>query len=130
MMRVILIGSGIAGLTAAIGLRKVGIDVAVYERAPELREVGAGISLWANAIRAVALSMDQSEFRADEGRLLQVQLSGASFEKKIGVSPFVAMAHRAELVGALAGFLAEGVARYGFECVGVEQEGERVAVRF
>jgi 2-polyprenyl-6-methoxyphenol hydroxylase-like FAD-dependent oxidoreductase len=86
-MRVIVIGSGIAGLTAAIGLRQVGIDVTIYERAPELREVGAGISLWVNAIRAldylgagdavrsVALALDRSEFRADRGRRLQVQFS-------------------------------------------------------
>ena len=52
MLRVIVIGSGIAGLSAAVALRKVGIEVALYERAPELREVGAGISLWANALRA------------------------------------------------------------------------------
>jgi 2-polyprenyl-6-methoxyphenol hydroxylase-like FAD-dependent oxidoreductase len=140
-MRVIVIGSGIAGLSAALGLRKVGIDVTVYERAPELREVGAGISLWANAIRAldylgagdavraVALALDHSEFRADEGGRLQARFSGKSFEEKVGVSPFIAMAHRAELVGALAGLL-PGVARYGHECVGVEQRGDRVEVRF
>src|SRR5262245_3687447 len=121
-MRVIVIGSGIAGLTAAIGLRKVGIEVTVYERAPELGEGGAGISLWANAIRAldylgaggavraVALSMEQSEVRADEGRRVQARFSGPPFEKLVGVSPFVAMTHRAELVGALAGFLPVGVA--------------------
>jgi 2-polyprenyl-6-methoxyphenol hydroxylase-like FAD-dependent oxidoreductase len=79
-VRVIVIGSGIAGLTAVIALRKVGIDVTVYERAPELREVGAGISLWANAIRAldhlgvgdairaVSLSLDRSEMRASDLR--------------------------------------------------------------
>ncbi len=140
-MRVVVIGSGIAGLSAAIGLRKVGIEATVYERAPELREVGAGISLWANAIRALdylgageavrsaALSLDQSEFRADEGRRVQAKFSGKSLEKKVGVSPFIAMIHRADLVGTLAGFV-PGVARYGFECVGVEQRGERVAVRF
>lgn len=140
-MRVIVIGSGIAGLSAAIGLRKVGIEVTIYERAPELREVGAGISLWANAIRAldqlgagdavraVALSLNQSEFRADEGRRILAQFSGKALEKKIGVSPFVAMIHRADLVGALAGLL-PGVARYGCECVGVEQRGDRVVVRF
>src|SRR3954468_5062501 len=112
-MRVIVIGSGIAGLSAAIGLRKVGIEVTVYERAPELREVGAGISLWANAIRAldylgagdavraVALSLDQSEMRAEEGRRVQAQFSGKAFEKQLGVSPSIAMTHRAELVGAL-----------------------------
>ncbi|MBY0457540.1 MAG: FAD-binding protein, partial [Gemmataceae bacterium] len=42
-VRAIVIGSGIAGLSAAIALHKVGIRVAVYERAAELREVGAGI---------------------------------------------------------------------------------------
>jgi 2-polyprenyl-6-methoxyphenol hydroxylase-like FAD-dependent oxidoreductase len=141
-MRVIVIGSGIAGLSAALGLRKVGIEVTVYERAPELREVGAGISLWANAIRAldylgagqavraVALGLDQSEFRAEEGRRLQARFSGKSMEAKVGVSPFIAMTHRADLVGSLAGLLPAGVARYGFECVAVQQKGDRVTVRF
>src|SRR5918912_1403999 len=79
-MRVIVLESGIAGLAAALGLRKVGFDVAVYERAPELREVGAGISLWANALRALdyigagdavrkaALALTRSEMRARDGR--------------------------------------------------------------
>jgi 2-polyprenyl-6-methoxyphenol hydroxylase-like FAD-dependent oxidoreductase len=141
-MRVIIIGSGIAGLSAALGLRKVGIDVTIYERAPDLREVGAGISLWANAIRALdylgagnavraaALSLDQSEFRAQEGRRVQARFSGAAMEAKLGVRPFIAMIHRAELVAALADFLPPGVARYGFECVGVEQTSTRATVRF
>lgn len=49
----IIVGGGIGGLAAAIGLRRAGCDVAVYERAPELDEVGAGLTLWANAIRAL-----------------------------------------------------------------------------
>jgi 2-polyprenyl-6-methoxyphenol hydroxylase-like FAD-dependent oxidoreductase len=142
VVRVIVVGSGIAGLSAAIALRAVGVGVVVYERAPELREVGAGISLWANAIRALdylgagdavrarALRLVRSEMRCDEGRRVQVAFPGEVFEKKVGVSPFVAMIHRAELVDALAGFLPAGVGRYGYECVGVEQAGDRVAVRF
>ena len=43
-------GGGVGGLTAAIALRRVGVEARVLERAPELREVGAGIGLWANAI--------------------------------------------------------------------------------
>lgn len=45
-----MVGSGIGGLTAAIALHRAGIDAQVIERAPELREVGAGIGIWANAI--------------------------------------------------------------------------------
>lgn len=141
-MRVIIIGSGIAGLSAAIGLRKVGIDVTVYERAPELREVGAGISLWANALRALdylgvgkavrsrALSLVRSEIRTSEGRKVLVSFSAEQLQKQIGISPVVAMIHRADLVAALAEFLPKGVARYGFECTSVEQLETRVKVGF
>lgn len=44
-------GGGIGGLSAAIALRRAGVAAEVYERAPALREVGAGISLWPNATR-------------------------------------------------------------------------------
>jgi 2-polyprenyl-6-methoxyphenol hydroxylase-like FAD-dependent oxidoreductase len=52
-MKVIVIGGGIGGLTTAIALRRVGIEAHVYERAPQIHEVGTGIPLWANAIRDV-----------------------------------------------------------------------------
>src|SRR5579862_151143 len=102
-MRVIVIGSGIAGLTAAIGLRKVGIEVTVYERAPELREVGAGISLWANALRAldyigagesvrrVSLKMIRSEMRTREGRKVQITMDAAKLEARFGLPELVRM---------------------------------------
>lgn len=141
-MRAIIIGSGIAGLSSAIALRKVGIDVTVYERAPELREVGAGISLWANALRALdhigagdavrkhSLGMVRSEMRAREGRKILVGMRAEQFEKKYGIAPFVCMIHRADLVAALASLLPEGTAKYGFECTGVEPRGDGASVRF
>lgn len=49
---VIIIGGGIGGLTAAIALQKINVPVKVFERAPELKEVGAGIGLWLNAVQA------------------------------------------------------------------------------
>lgn len=46
-----MIGGGIGGLTAAIALRRKGFDARVYERAPALREVGAGIWMPPNAMQ-------------------------------------------------------------------------------
>lgn len=141
-MRAIIIGSGIGGLSTAIALRAVGIDVTVYERAPELTEVGAGISLWANAVksldrigagdavRAVALPMTHSEFRVRSGHRVAISYTAAALESRFGVAPFVAMIHRADLVAALAGSLPSGIARYGFECVDVESHSERAVVHF
>jgi 2-polyprenyl-6-methoxyphenol hydroxylase-like FAD-dependent oxidoreductase len=50
---IIIIGGGIGGLAAAAALQKVGIDALVLEQAPQMEEVGAGLSLWSNAINAL-----------------------------------------------------------------------------
>jgi salicylate hydroxylase len=50
---VLIAGAGIGGLAAALALLKRGIDVDVYEQAPELREIGAGLQLSANANRVL-----------------------------------------------------------------------------
>jgi 2-polyprenyl-6-methoxyphenol hydroxylase-like FAD-dependent oxidoreductase len=49
----VVVGGGIGGLAAAIGLRRIGWDVTVVERAPILEDAGAGISLAANGLRAL-----------------------------------------------------------------------------
>lgn len=49
----VVVGGGIAGLAAAIALRKIGWRVQVLEQADEFGEVGAAISLWPNALRAL-----------------------------------------------------------------------------
>ncbi|ROQ26770.1 2-polyprenyl-6-methoxyphenol hydroxylase-like FAD-dependent oxidoreductase [Streptomyces sp. PanSC19] len=49
----VVVGGGIGGLAAAIGLRRVGWEVTVLERATALGDAGAGISLHANGIRAL-----------------------------------------------------------------------------
>ena len=44
-MRVLIVGGGIGGLTAALCLHDAGIEAVVYESAPALRELGVGINL-------------------------------------------------------------------------------------
>ncbi|WP_440107662.1 FAD-dependent monooxygenase [Streptosporangium sp. H16] len=50
----LVIGGGIGGLAAAVGLRRIGWTATVLERRPELGEVGAGMSQSPNALRALA----------------------------------------------------------------------------
>lgn len=52
-MRVVVVGAGIGGLAAAVALRKIGIETLLIERAASIREVGAGLSIWSNAIHAL-----------------------------------------------------------------------------
>ncbi|PSM42435.1 oxidoreductase [Streptomyces dioscori] len=47
----VIVGGGLVGLTAAASLKLIGHDVLVLEQAPRIRAVGAGIGLWANALR-------------------------------------------------------------------------------
>lgn len=51
--KIIIAGAGIAGLTAAIGLHRVGIQVEVYERATALTQAGTALSIWPNALAAL-----------------------------------------------------------------------------
>lgn len=50
---IIIVGAGIGGLAAALALQRRGFSVAVYERATEVREIGAGLIVTANARRAL-----------------------------------------------------------------------------
>ncbi|AXB41177.1 FAD-dependent monooxygenase [Amycolatopsis albispora] len=51
--KAVVVGGGIGGMATAIGLRLIGWEVVVAERATELADVGAGISLHANGLRAL-----------------------------------------------------------------------------
>ncbi|MFJ8490482.1 FAD-dependent monooxygenase [Streptomyces sp. NPDC094038] len=52
-IKALVIGAGIGGLTCAVALRRVGIDVEVHERATELRGAGSALSVMSNAVTAL-----------------------------------------------------------------------------
>jgi salicylate hydroxylase len=49
--RIVIVGGGIGGLFAANALLSKGFDVSVYEQAPALGEVGAGVFMTPNSVR-------------------------------------------------------------------------------
>jgi 2-polyprenyl-6-methoxyphenol hydroxylase-like FAD-dependent oxidoreductase len=126
MPRAVIVGAGIGGLTAAIALKQTGWDVAVYERATELREVGAGITLWTNAVKVlrqlgvgeaiegVAATLRASEVRTWRGRLL-MRTDFSDLNEKLG-APTIGI-HRAELQAKLADHLGREHITLGTTCV-------------
>jgi len=60
-LRILIVGAGIGGLTAALALTRDGHDVEVYEQAPRLAELGAGVQISANGARVLfALGLEDA----------------------------------------------------------------------
>ena len=102
-MKIAIIGAGIGGLAAALALQRRGFRVAVYERAKEIREIGAGVIITANARRAlqdlgvdeelVARSSVVSVFHTCYFATGEVLRAAAEFERAAGLAANVAERH-------------------------------------
>lgn len=109
-----VIGGGIAGLCAAIAMEKMGLHPVVFESAPEIKPLGAGLTLAANAIRAlhrlgvadkvVNAGQQLSKFSIldQHGKPLS-ELDSRVLDEKFGLSNFAI--HRADLHRVLLGEL-------------------------
>lgn len=131
-----ILGGGIAGLTTAVGLQRIGIPSTVFEAAPELRPVGAGLGLGANAIHAFeALGLREGliargrllssiSIRGSRGRIISRTESTPSR----GTNNFAI--HRAELQSMLVAQLDPDVIQLGKRVQRITQRDERVVVHF
>ncbi|MGW6820544.1 FAD-dependent monooxygenase [Streptomyces sp. NPDC055005] len=91
----VVVGGGIGGLAAAIGLRRIGWEVTVVEREPTLEDAGAGISLAANGLRALdELGVGEAVRNASRGQYSGgtrtprggwlTRMDGLALEKAVG----------------------------------------------
>lgn len=124
-----VLGGGIGGLATAVALANAGQSVDVFERAPAIREVGAGLSLWPNATYALreigvldeclnkAHPFDRICVRRPDGKsLMNIPVGDYT-------TPAIAM-HRADLVGVLQAKLSPGVLKLGQEVTGISETPE------
>jgi len=112
MLKFVIIGAGIGGLTAAIALRQRGIDAQVFEKTPTLHDVGAGIALWPNAVKvlrklgldehlaAISLTNVDGAIRRSTGYYLARTLA-AELQRRFGGG--MVILHRKDLLEVLAG---------------------------
>ena len=138
-MKAIIIGAGIGGLAAAIALRKANIDVEIYEQVSEVREVGAGLSLWANALKAldllglndvidsVTVPQIDGGIRDQHGRLLA---GGSMKDLEAKYGTLVVVAHRAELQAALLKALADAPVHLNKSLARFDQDASGVTAHF
>jgi salicylate hydroxylase len=136
-----VIGGGIGGLTAALCLRKIGIDVHVYEQSRALREVGAGINVTPNATRIIhALGLGEGlaklgvmptgvhQRRWDDGRTLLRTPLGTEIERHFGFRQY--QSHRADVLNMLIGAIPPERLHVGHRLVSFSERGDKVEAQF
>ena len=140
-LRVAIIGAGMGGLATAAALRRVGIDVTVYEQASQFARLGAGIQVGCNAmkvLRGLGLearmrsqsfyprSWNNRDWRSGEVKFDMI--FGESAEQKFG-APYL-LAHRGDLHAALASAVPDEHVRLNHKLVGLDQTADGVRLSF
>ncbi|MBB6037041.1 FAD-dependent monooxygenase [Phytomonospora endophytica] len=113
-----VVGGGIGGLAAAIGLQGAGWDVVVHERAEALPDRGTGLGIWPEALDALdRLGLGERAravgFRQVNGTIRRPDGSKIGILDVEKMREPVHLLTRPELLGLLAEGLAPGVVRFG-----------------
>jgi len=141
---VAIVGGGIGGLAAALALVRRGIDVELYEQAPQLFELGAGVQISANGTRVLhALGLDAALEKVQvlpAGKAIRLWNTAQSWKLfDLGMEsvarygfPYITI-HRGDLHGVIVQALEEakpGAIHLDRKCVGLSQTADHVELRF
>lgn len=139
-MKAIVIGAGMGGLCAAIGLKRIGYTVDVYEKVREIRPVGAALSLWSNGVKCLNFLGLEKQVAALGGAMDRMaymdgktgeQMTGFSLEtlyRDVGQRAYPVA--RAELQSMLMNVLDESEVHLGWQLVSVSQDEDKVTAHF
>lgn len=135
---VIIIGAGIGGLATTLALKRAGIEARIFERIERLDEVGAGLTLWANAVKVLRKlgleEMTNSAFNLADGDIYSWQgtrLSSISAQRllqRFGATNLAV--HRADLQAALLAAVGPESLVLDSQCSSFEQDESGVTVYF
>ncbi len=139
MVRITIIGGGIAGLTCAIALKQAGFQPEIVEAAPNISAVGAGLVLAANAMKALKhISIEEDV--VNKGRLLPafsiydsggkviMRTDSISLSQKYGVDNFAI--HRADLHSLLLSKTNDLIVNTNRQAVDFIQKPDSVIIHF
>ena len=142
--KILIVGAGLGGLAAASCLLKAGFDVEVYEQAPMLAEVGAGIQMSANPMHVLRhLGLENDVLRLgvqpgayvfrlhDTGEVIQDFPLAAEHQRQHG-APYVQL-HRAdlhELLATAASKLKPDLIRLNHRATGFTETDDGVTLHF
>ena len=133
-LKALVIGGGIGGLAAAVALRQAGHAVTCFEQASELREVGAGLAVSANALKALeALGLrQQAVARGALARRLLLRTQSGSILSDFRLEPGDESLgiHRAALLDVLYAAAGDGTVVLGTRCVAVAQDERGATANF
>src|SRR6476620_10338141 len=140
-LSIALSGAGMGGLATAAALRRVGIDVTVYEQATQFARIGAGIQIGCNAMKVLRGLGLEERLRAQSfyprswnnrdwrtGEVKFAMIFGEIAERKFG-APYL-LAHRGDLHAALASAVPDECVRLNHKLVGLDETGEGVRLTF
>src|SRR5215468_3320712 len=140
-LNVAIIGAGMGGLATAAALRRVGIEVTVYEQARQFARLGAGIQVGCNAMKVLRELGLEEKLRSQSfyprswnnrdwktGEVKFDMIFGESAEQKFG-APYL-LAHRGDLHEALANAVPSDCVRLSHKLVGLDQTRDGVRLSF
>ena len=136
-LRVAVVGGGIGGVVAANALLQRGMDVHLYEQAPALTEVGAGVAIQPNGVRMLRRLGLGDELLRLGARWVDPQFRRPDGTYAASMWPselasqieFYGM-HRADLLGMFVDRLPTEVVKTDHRCIGFEQDDKQAIVTF
>jgi len=136
-IRVAVIGGGIGGAAAAAAFVQRGMDVALYEQAPALTEVGAGVAIQPNGVRVLQRLGLGDELLHFGAKWIDPQFRRSNGTYAAAMWPptlaskieFYGM-HRADLLAMFVNRLPPEIVHTGHRCVGLEQDDDEATVIF